>query len=322
MKKESKKELDISIIVPVYNEEENLAEFNREILEVLNTVKKEWEIIYINDGSIDNSEEILEDLALKNKKIKIINFRKNFGQTAAISAGINFSKGEVIIPMDADMQNNPSDIPRLLKKIEEGYEVVSGWRKNRKDKLLSRRFPSWAANKIISLITKIRLHDYGCTLKAYKKEVIKDIKLYGEMHRFIPVYTSWMGGRITEIEVDHRPRIYGKSKYNIKRIFKVILDLITLEFLSSYVSKPIYLFGSYGFLCFIGGFAILSILILDKIIYGASMIRSPLLLLSSMLIILSFQFFLIGLLAEIMIRTYHESQNKSPYAVKNTINIE
>lgn len=321
MKKDLKEDCNISIIIPVYNEEDNLWQLNEEITRVLNKLNKSWEIIYINDGSSDNSEQILKNIARENFHIKIINFRKNFGQTAALSAGIDFSKGEVIIPMDADLQNNPSDILILLQKIEEGYDVVSGWRKNRKDKTITRKIPSWIANKLISFITKVRLHDYGCTLKAYKREVIKDVKLYGEMHRFIPVYTSWMGGKIAEVIVDHRPRIYGKSKYNIKRIPKVILDLVTVEFLSSYAAKPIYLFGGCGMICLIGGFLIVGNLLLEKYLYNASMIRSPLLLLSSLLVILSFQFFLIGLLAEIMIRTYHESQNKSTYVVKNTINI-
>jgi glycosyltransferase involved in cell wall biosynthesis len=312
---------DISIIMPIFNEEENIPIIYKELRDVLDNLKYTWEIIFINDGSFDNSEKIIREIASQDKNIKIINFRKNFGQTAAISAGIDFSKGDIIIPIDADLQNNPADIPKLIEKIEEGYDVVSGWRKNRKDKLISRRLPSWIANKIISLITKINLHDYGCTLKAYRREIIKGVKLYGEMHRFIPVYTYWMGGKITEVVVDHRPRIHGKSKYNIDRIFKVILDLITIEFLSSYVSKPIYLFGSCGLLCLIGGFFIIFILTLDKIIYGLSMIQSPLLLLSSILVILSFQFFLIGLLAEIMIRTYHESQNKTTYVIKDTINI-
>lgn len=321
MKESLKEDCNISIIIPVHNEEDNLLQLNEEITGVLNKLNKSWEIIYINDCSSDNSEQILKNIARENFHIKIINFRKNFGQTAAISAGIDFSKGEIVIPMDADLQNNPSDIPTLLQKIEEGYDVVSGWRKNRKDKTITRKIPSWIANKLISFITKVRLHDYGCTLKAYKKEVIKDVKLYGEMHRFIPVYTFWMGGKITEIIVDHRPRIYGKSKYNMKRVPKVILDLITVEFLSSYASKPIYLFGSCGMTCLIGGFLIVGNLLLEKYLYNASMIHSPLLLLSSMLIILSFQFFLIGLLAEIMVRTYHESQNKPTYVVKDTINI-
>lgn len=321
MSEDLKESCHISIIIPVYNEEDNLLQLSEEITEVLNKLNKSWEVIYINDGSSDSSKQILKDIATKDLHIKVINFRKNFGQTAAISAGIDFSKGEVIIPMDADLQNNPLDIPSLVQKIEEGYDVVSGWRRNRKDRTITRKIPSWLANKLISFITKVKLHDYGCTLKAYRREVIKEIKLYGEMHRFIPVYTSWMGGKVAEIIVDHRPRIHGKSKYNLKRIPKVILDLITVEFLSSYAAKPIYLFGSCGLMCLGGGFLIVGNLLLEKYIYGVSMIHSPLLLLSSLLVILSFQFFLIGLLAEIMVRTYHESQNKSTYAVKDTINI-
>ncbi|MDI6786634.1 MAG: glycosyltransferase family 2 protein [bacterium] len=321
MTEDLKGNYNISVIIPVYNEGNNLLQLNKEIIEILNKINKTWEVIYVNDCSSDDSENVLESIAMEDVRIKVINFRKNFGQTAAISAGINFSRGEIIIPMDADLQNDPIDIPRLLKEMEEGYDVVSGWRKERKDKAITRRLPSWIANKIISFITKVKLHDYGCTLKAYKREVIKDVKLYGEMHRFIPVYTSWMGGKITEIIVNHRPRVYGKSKYNSKRIPKVLLDLITLEFLASYTSKPIYLFGSCGLLCMFSGFLFVFILIVDKFIYNASMIHSPLLLLSSMLIVLSFQFFLIGLLAEIMVRIYHELQNKTTYTIKNTINI-
>ncbi|MBU0600352.1 glycosyltransferase family 2 protein [bacterium] len=318
---ESNLKVNISVIVPVYNEENNLLKFNEEVTAVLSKLNKIWEIIYINDGSDDESEKILSSIAVQDQHIKVINFRRNFGQTAALSAGINLSKGEIIIPIDADLQNDPRDIPKLLEKIEKGYDVVSGWRKNRKDKFFSKRLPSMIANKLISVVTGVRLHDYGCTLKAYKREVIKDIKLYGEMHRFIPVYTSWMGGKIEEIIVNHRPRVHGRSKYGIIRTFKVLLDLITIKFLSSYAAKPLYLFGGWGLLFLCSGFMFLIILILDKFLYGVSMIRSPLLLLSSMLVILSFQFFLIGLLAEIMIRTYHEAQNKNTYTIKDSLNI-
>ncbi|MHB1167308.1 MAG: glycosyltransferase family 2 protein [Carboxydocellales bacterium] len=316
----SSKFFDLSIIVPVYNEEENLYILNNKIKDSIKNLNKTYEIIYIDDGSKDKSLEILNGLAIQDKNIKIIEFRRNYGQTAAMSAGIDHAMGEIIIPMDGDLQNDPEDIVRLLAKINEGYDVVSGWRKNRKDKAISRRFPSMIANKIISIISGVHLHDYGCSLKAYKRDVIKDVRLYGEMHRFIPVYASWQGAKVTELVVNHHPRQFGQSKYGIERTFKVILDLIVIKFLSKYSVKPIYIFGGFGFVSIISSFLVGIFGLYLKFVNGISFIQTPLPLLSVMLFLVGFISILMGLLAEMMMRTYFESQNKTTYIIKNTIN--
>lgn len=310
---------DLSIILPVYNEEENIQNLHAKIINVLTKLDRSYEIIYIDDGSSDKSFEILAEIAKVDKRTKVIQFRRNFGQTAAISAGIEYSQGDILIPMDADLQNDPEDIPRLLEKIDEGYDVVSGWRKNRHDKLIKRKIPSILANRLISWITGVHLHDYGCTLKAYKKEVIKDIKLYGEMHRFIPVYASWRGGKITEIVVIHHPRLHGKTKYGLSRTLKVILDLFTVKFFGSYATKPIYAFGGVGALLCFSGFIIGFVTIFQKYLYGIWVHKNPLLLLAIFLDILGVQLIMMGLLAEIIIRTYYESQNKPIYLIKKII---
>src|SRR3989339_1017938 len=232
--------MDISLVLPVYNEEENIELLVRELLEVIKTNSLDAEIIFINDGSRDNSFALLKKIALNNTSVKVINFNRNFGQTAAMSAGIDYAQGDIIIPMDADMQNDPKDIVRLFSKIKEGFDIVSGWRKNRQDKLISRKLPSWTANYLISIITKVYLHDYGCTIKAYRKEVLKNIKFYGEMHRLIPAYASWYGAKISEIEVNHRPRKFGVTKYGISRTFRVVLDLLTVKFLIQYSTRPMH----------------------------------------------------------------------------------
>ncbi|MEW6095116.1 MAG: glycosyltransferase family 2 protein [bacterium] len=312
---------DLSIILPVYNEEENIQELHSKIINALTKLGKSYEIIYIDDGSSDNSFEILSQIAKADEKIKVIQFRRNFGQTAAIAAGIEHSLGDILIPMDADLQNDPEDIPKLLEKIDEGYDVVSGWRKNRKDKLITRRIPSFLANKLISWVTGVHLHDYGCTLKAYRKEIIKDVKLYGEMHRFIPIYAFLAGGKVTELVVNHHPRVHGQAKYGISRTLKVILDLFTVKFLLTFSTKPIYLFGGIGLILLFIGILSGGVIVFQKIFFKMSMIQSPLLLLTALCFILSTQFILIGLLAEIIIRIYHESQTKSIYLVKKSINI-
>lgn len=310
---------DLSIILPVYNEEENIQNLYAKIINALTKLDKSYEIIYVDDGSSDKSFEILAEIAKVNKRIKVIQFRKNFGQTAAISAGIEHSQGDILIPMDADLQNDPEDIHRLLEKIDEGYDVVSGWRKNRHDKLITRKIPSILANKLISWMTGVHLHDYGCTLKAYKREVIKDIKLYGEMHRFIPVYASWTGGKITEIVVTHHPRLHGKTKYGLSRTLKVILDLFTVKFFGSYATKPIYAFGGFGALLCLTGTIVGAVTLFQKYLYGTWVHKNPLLLLAVFLGILGMQLIMMGLLAEIIIRTYYESQNKPIYLVKKVI---
>lgn len=311
--------MKLSIILPIYNEEGSLEQLYREIKGVLGGISSEYEIIAINDGSADKSSEIIKKIALGDLNFKVINFRKNYGQTAAISAGIDFAKGEVLIPLDADLQNDPNDIPKLLAKIGEGFDVVSGWRKNRKDSF-SRRFPSQVANWLISFITGVYLHDYGCTLKAYKKEIVKDIRFYGEMHRFMPAYASWNGARIAEIEVNHRPRIHGKAKYGFSRIFKVLLDLLTVKFLMTYLAKPIHFFGLIGLiLLFLGFVSGLATFIL-KFIVGISLRSTQLPLLTAFLAIIGVQFILMGLLAEILIRIYYEPRGKLPYSIKERIN--
>ena len=321
MKEESNKRPYISIVVPLYNEEENLPILNSSLLGVLQKLDKPFEIIYVDDGSTDKTFPILQSICNSNPSIKAIRLRRNFGQTAAMSAGFDHARGEIIITIDGDLQNDPADIPRLLEKLDEGYDIVSGWRKDRKDKLFSRKIPSMIANRIIGKTTGVRLHDYGCTLKAYRAEVIKPIPLYGELHRFIPALASIYGARITEIPVDHHPRRYGTSKYTLSRTFRVIMDLITVIFLKFFAHRPLHIFGWSGAIFFIIGFIIDAYLAFQKIFFGASLSNRPLLLLGILLILAGLQMFGTGLLAEIQMRTYHESQGKPIYSIGNKINI-
>jgi len=313
--------MKLSVVIPIYNEEGNLQELYRQIKSALSGVSFDYEVIAINDGSTDKSEQILKELAVRDKNFKVINFRGNFGQTAAISAGINLSQGEIIIPMDGDRQNDPADIPQFLSKISEGFDVVSGWRKNRKDKLLTRKIPSWLANRLISLITGVKLRDYGCTMKAYRRETVQDIHFYGEMHRLMPAYVSWPGAKIGEIIVHHRPRIAGRTKYGISRTLRVILDLLTVKFLTKYSTRPMHFFGYIGY--WLLSLSILSGIwaLLLKIIRGTSFISTPLPLLTVFLVLVGLQFILMGLLAEILIRIYYETGKKSTYSIKERINI-
>jgi|TARA_Y100000031_G_scaffold157149_1_gene216783 glycosyltransferase involved in cell wall biosynthesis len=310
----------LSVIIPVYNEQESIRELYQELNGVLKGLSFGYEVIVINDGSRDNGYQIMKEIAQADNDFKVINFRKNLGQTAAMSAGIDMSQGEVIIPMDADLQNDPTDIPRLLDKVEEGFDVVSGWRKDRHDKLFTRKIPSWTANYLISFITKVKLHDYGCTIKAYKREVIKDVRFYGEMHRFIPAYTAWYGARVAEIVVNHRSRKYGKTKYTIAKTLRVILDLLTVKFLTDYSTKPMHFFGKIGYWSFLLGSLSGIIALFLKFFRGVSLVTTPLPLLTALLVIISIQFVLMGLLAEILTRTYHESQKKPIYLIKEKIN--
>jgi len=309
----------LSILVPVFNEEENISPLYDRLIAALQKTGRAYEIIFIDDGSSDGSIDILLDISKKDPNVKVISFSRNFGQTAALSAGIDFSKGDILIPMDGDLQNDPEDILRLLKKIEEGYDVVSGWRKSRKDPFLTRRIPSMIANKMISLIGGVRLHDYGCTLKAYKRDMLKNIRLYGEMHRFIPIYAQWIGARVAEIPVNHFARRSGSSKYGLSRIFKVILDLMVVKFLLSYSQKPIYVFGGMGLFMIFGAILSGGYAIYLKIFKGVSFILTPLPLLSVLLLMLGFLSILMGFLAEILTRTYYESQRKPTYQIKETI---
>jgi len=309
----------ISVIIPVFNEEENILPLYEKLTSVLTRVGKDYEVIFIDDGSSDGTLSLLRPLCKKDPHIKFISFSRNFGQTSALSAGIDFSKGRIIIPMDGDLQNDPEDIPFLLQKIEEGYDVVSGWRKDRKDTFLRRRLPSIIANKIISFIGGVRLHDYGCTLKAYRRDILKNIRLYGEMHRFIPIYAKWVGARVSEIPVHHFPRKFGSSKYGVNRVFKVILDLMVVKFLISYSQKPIYVFGGAGFLMILGAILSGGYAVYLKLFKGVSFILTPMPILSVFLIVLGFLSILMGFLAEVLIRTYYESQGKPTYQIKEML---
>jgi len=309
----------LSIVIPIYNEEDNLVLLYEELCEVLVKLTVQHEIIFINDGSVDKSQKILEEIQAKDKNVVVINFRRNFGQTAALSAGFDNARGEIIIAMDGDMQNDPADIPELLKKINQGYDLVSGWRFDRKDPFISRRFPSIIANKIISITTGVQLHDYGCTLKAFRHEIVNNIKLYGEMHRFIPAIASSMGSNVAEVKVNHRPRRFGASKYGISRTIRVVLDLLTVKFFLSFATRPIQVFGLLGVLCsFLGG-GIGVIMTVQRQFFGVPMANRPLLLLAILLVFIGMQFITMGLLAELQVRTYHESQNKPIYFIKNIL---
>jgi glycosyltransferase involved in cell wall biosynthesis len=306
----------VSIIVPIYNERKNLEPFMAALTQALDPTEEEYEVLLVDDGSTDGSDIYLETLPARDPRIRVIHFRRNFGQTAALSAGFDFARGRILIPMDADMQNDPRDIPAILAKLREGYDVVSCWRQKRQDPWLTRRLPSRLANLLISYISGVRLHDYGCTLKGYRREVVEHIRLYGEMHRFIPVYASWAGAKVAEIPVRHHARYSGSSKYGINRTFKVILDLITVKMLGSYSTKPMYFFGGVGLTACAGGFFFALLTLFDKYYNGVKAHRNPLLLLSVFLFLLGVQFVLMGLVAELLIRTYFESQGKVPYIVR------
>ena len=315
----------LSIFLPVYNEEENLPTLHRKIIEAMDRLNESCEVIYVDDGSTDGSLAILRDLAARDRRVRVIGFRRNYGQTAAMAAGIDAARGAILIPMDADLQNDPADIERLLAKLEEGYDVVSGWRAHRRDAFITRTLPSRIANGLISKISGVPLHDYGCSLKAYRRDVIKDVNLYGEMHRFIPIYASWAGARVTEIPVAHHPRMAGQSKYGLSRMVKVIFDLVTIKFMSRYLTKPLYVFGSAGLLAFaIAIFAALWACLMKFASWPhhADFIQTPLPVLAMVMLVLGIQLFLMGLIAEMSVRTYHESQNKPIYTVRTKINFE
>jgi len=310
----------VTLVIPVYNEEESVTQLHAAIKQALDKIP--YETIFVDDGSHDHSFEILAKIAEGDNNVRVIQMRRNFGQTAAIAAGIDYARGDVIVLLDADLQNDPTDIPRMLTKMKEGYDVVSGWRINRQDKMFTRRIPSQMANILISWVTGIHLHDYGCTLKAYRREVLTGFRLYGEMHRFLPAYASAVGAKIIEIPVNHHARKVGKSKYGLDRTLKVLLDLMTVKFMDSYATKPMQLFGGVGLFLIASSFVSLIYLIYLKLLTSISMIQSPILLLTAMLFILGFQSIFMGLLAELVVRTYYESQNKPTYTVRRTINLE
>ncbi len=309
--------MELSIVIPVFNEEANLAPLFDELKAALADYNS-LEIVFVDDGSTDGSFSVLKRIQESNKEVRVIRFRRNFGQTAALAAGFKYAEGDVVVAMDADCQNDPADIPKLLAQIDEGHDLVSGWRYDRKDRLLSRRLPSRIANSLISWTTDVKLHDYGCTLKAIKKEVAKSITLYGELHRFIPAVASWMGVSIAEVKVNHRPRNLGQSKYGISRTFRVLLDLITVKFLLSYSGRPIHFFGIPGLACGFLGFVLALYMSIERLFFGMPLADRPLLLFAVLLILVGIQFIVFGLLAELQTRTYHETQNKSIFVVKDT----
>jgi len=309
---------EVSVVVPLLDEQDNIGPLYEQITQILKG-KYNYEIIFIDDGSSDNSFNILTDLQKADNRMRVICFRKNFGQTSALSAGFTHAKGKIIIALDADLQNDPADIPDMIEKLNEGFDVVSGWRKKRHDNAITRLLPSKIANWVISWITGVKLHDYGCTLKVYRREVLEEIKLYGEMHRFIPALASWSGARIAEMPVNHRPRTAGQTKYGIGRTLKVILDLITVKFLGSFSTKPIYIFGGLGLASGIGAIASGWFVIYQKISKDFAINRNPLLVMTALLITTTIQFILMGLLAELLVRTYHESQNRPTYVIKQIL---
>ncbi|MDQ4123536.1 MAG: glycosyltransferase family 2 protein [Acidobacteriota bacterium] len=315
-------EPELSLFLPVFNEEPNLRPLHAKIQAAFESLGKTAEVIYVDDGSTDASLKILREIAAEDARVRVISFRRNYGQTAAMSAGIDAATGEILIPMDADLQNDPADIARLLEKLNEGFDVVSGWRKNRQDKLMTRKIPSWLANNLISKIGGVELHDYGCSLKAYRRDVLQDVRLYGEMHRFIPIYAAWAGARVTEIPVEHHARTMGRSKYGLSRTIKVVLDLMTIKFMASYQTKPIYVFGTFGLIAFALSLVAGIWALFLKFVEGVSFILTPLPIIAVVMLAISVQFFLMGLLAEMLVRTYHESQAKPIYAVREKIGFD
>lgn len=314
--------MKLSVIIPIFDEKDTIDAVYEKLLTALAKTAHEFEILFVNDGSRDGSQEKLDAVASRDERIKVIHFRRNFGQTAAMMAGIDFSSGDIIIPMDGDLQNDPEDIPRLLEKLDEGYDVVSGWRKERHDNPLKRVFLSRIANMMISALSGVRLHDYGCTLKAYKKDVIKGIKLYGEMHRFVPIYTKWQGATVTEIPVTHHRRTHGRSKYGLNRTFKVIMDLLVILFIERFAEKPIYIFGGFGFFSLVLAFIAFLLMVYYKFWGAKTFVETPLPLLAVIFGIIGIQSILLGLIAEILNRTYHESQNKPIYQIREMRNVE
>ncbi len=313
---------ELTVIVPVFNECENLEPLVTSLSRVLSSSGEDYEIIFVDDGSSDGSAEYLAEVTKSNPRARLVQFRRNFGQTAALAAGIEFAAGTTLVTIDADLQNDPADIPELLAKLREGYDVVSCWRRGRRDPWLTRTLPSRVANILISRISGVRLHDFGCTLKAYRAEVLAHMRLYGEMHRFIPIYATWAGARVAELQVQHHPRIHGTSKYGLGRMHKVVLDLITVKMLSSYSTKPMYMFGGTGLAACAGGIFFAGWTLFDKFFNDIKAHRNPLLLLAVFLFIVGVQFILMGLVAELVIRIYFESKDKTPYVIRRTWNLD
>lgn len=314
--------IQLSVLIPLYNEEESVGLLCERVLSACRKLNVTFEVVLVDDGSKDRTFSLLEPIAKQHHEIKVIRFRKNYGQTAAISAGIDAALGDIVVMMDGDLQNDPDDIGMLLAKMNEGFDLVSGWRKNRQDDYFTRILPSKMANSVISYVTKVHLNDYGCTLKAYRRDILKDFKLYGEMHRFLPFYASLAGARICEVPVQHHARKFGVSKYGLSRTFKVLLDLVTVRYLGKYAQKPIYAFGGIGIFCIVLGVLIALFTLYLRLADGIFVHRNPLILLASILFVSGIQFFVMGLLAEIILRTYHESQDKPIYSVKTALNFD
>jgi glycosyltransferase involved in cell wall biosynthesis len=311
--------LELTVTIPLYNEAENIPALYERVRRALEALGRSWELILVDDGSSDASAGLLDKIAADDARVTIIHFRRNYGQTAAFMAGIDHARGTIIVPMDGDLQNDPADIAKLLAKLDEGFDVVSGWRKDRQDHAIKRNLPSRIANGLISRVSGVRLHDYGCSLKAYRREMLDGVKLYGEMHRFVPIYAAWNGARVTEMPVQHHPRLHGESKYGLERVIKVVLDLLVVKFLFRYANKPIYVFGGFGFLSILfGGLAGLWALAL-KLLEGTSLIQTPLPLLAVFLGAVGVLSILMGLLAEMQNRTYHESQGKAVYRIARVV---
>lgn len=309
----------ISLVLPVYNEEESLEPLYEALAAALKRLPIPVQVVLVNDGSGDGTADKLDELAERDERFLVIHLRRNFGQTAAMAAGFDHATGDAIIALDADLQNDPNDIPLLLDKLDEGYDVVSGWRRDRKDKWLTRILPSRMANWLISKATGVYLHDYGCSLKAYRREVLQDVRLYGEMHRYIPALAYWAGGRVAEVPVTHHPRVHGKSKYGLSRIFRVLLDLMTVKFLLAYSTKPIQVFGRWGMISGGLGFLLALYLSIERLFFGVGLSNRPALLLAVLLMLLGVQFISMGLIAELQTRTYYEAQGKKIYAVRRVV---
>lgn len=309
----------LTITVPIFNEKDNIQPLHEKVCVAMAALAQPWELVFVDDGSRDGSGEVLDAIAASDPHVSVVHFVRNYGQTAAMMAGMDHARGEIVVPMDGDLQNDPADIARLLAKLDEGYDVVSGWRKDRQDHAIKRNLPSRLANALISRVSGVHLHDYGCSLKAYRREVLEGVKLYGEMHRFVPIYAAWNGARVTEMSVTHHPRLHGESKYGLERVVKVVLDLIVVKFLFRYSSKPIYVFGGFGLLSILAGFLAGIWAVALKLFQGTSFSRTPLPLLCVFLGAVGVLSILMGLLAEMLNRTYHESQAKPVYKVARII---
>lgn len=315
----------ISILIPIFNEEESIEASHRELTEVMQRWGRRYEIVLVNDGSTDGTGRLIDAIATSDPHVRAVHFRTNYGQTAAVTAAIDYSRGGILVPIDADLQNDPNDIPALVEKLDQGFDVVSGWRKQRKDRSLTRVLPSRVANWLISRVSGVPLHDYGCSLKAYRRNVIDDIRLYGEMHRFIPVYAHMNGGKVTEMVVNHRPRLRGQSKYGLNRIVKVVLDLLVVKFFLSYAAKPIYVFGGFGLLCLLGSAVPFGMAVFYKLATGElhkDFVQTPLPMIAATLVLVGLLAILQGIIAEVLMRTYFESQSRRPYTVRRVVEAE